>query len=213
VLCPLNYAAHEWLIILAIDFSITAGNSSVTAIGYVLMQVQVDKCRYPSRFRSIAWTQYKSWSSQAKLKLYGLFRALCAYCIYIIRVKNLIVEVDAKYLKGMLNNPDIQPNATINRWIASILLFDFKLVHVPTIHHMAADGLSRQTPAPEDPLETNDFEEWIDNSYRFFMELANWRPCHLFPSALTMHQQFTELIHTSTSTSVVVVTDLLGSAR
>jgi hypothetical protein len=57
-------------------------------------------------------------------------------------VKNLVVEVDAKYLKGMLNNPDIQPNATINQWIAGILIFDFKLVHVPTIHHTAADGLS-----------------------------------------------------------------------
>jgi hypothetical protein len=81
--------------------------------------------------------------SQAKLKLYGLFRALRAYRIYIIGVKNLIVEVDAKYLKGMLNNFDIQPNATINRWIAGIQLFDFKLVHVPAIHHTAADGLSR----------------------------------------------------------------------
>jgi hypothetical protein len=83
------------------------------------------------------------------------------YCIYIIRVKNFIVEVDAKYLKGMLNNPDIQPNTTINRWIASILLFDFKLVHMPTIYHTATNGLSRQLPAPEDPLETDDFEEWI----------------------------------------------------
>jgi hypothetical protein len=27
-------------------------------------------------------------------------------CIYIIGVKNLVIEVDAKYLKGMLNNPD-----------------------------------------------------------------------------------------------------------
>jgi hypothetical protein len=112
--------------------------------------------------------------SQAKLELYGLFRALCAYRIYIIGVKNLIVEVDAKYLKGMLNNPDIQPNATINRWIAGILLFDFKLVHVPVIHHTAADGLSHRLPAPEDLPETNDFEEWIDDSYSFFMELANW---------------------------------------
>jgi hypothetical protein len=58
-------------------------------------------------------------------------------------VKNLIIEVDAKYLKGMLNNPDIRPNATINQWIAGILLFDFKLVHVPVTHHTAADGLPR----------------------------------------------------------------------
>jgi hypothetical protein len=119
-------------------------------------------------------------------------------------VKNLVVEVNAKYLKGMLNNPDIQPNPTINRWIASILLFDVKLVYVPAIHHTAADRLSRRTPAPEDPLETNDFEEWIDDSYGFFMELANWRLHHLFPSALTMPQQFTELIHASASASTFI---------
>jgi hypothetical protein len=149
--------------------------------------------------------------SQAKLELYGLFHALHAYRIYIIGVKNLVVEVDAKYLKGMLNNPDIQPNATINQWIAGILLFNFKLVHVPTIHHTAADGLSRRLPAPEDPPETDDFEEWIDDSYGSFMELANWRPPHLFPSSLTMRPLFTEIIcpsvfAASASTSVTIST-------
>jgi hypothetical protein len=104
---PLNYAAHDWPIILAVD-------SSITTVGYVLMQVRDDKRWYPSRFGSIAWTEHKSRYSQENLELYGLFRALHAYRIYIIGVKNLIVEVDAKYLKGMLNNPDIQPNATIN---------------------------------------------------------------------------------------------------
>jgi hypothetical protein len=168
----LNYATHDWPIILA--------------VGYVLMQVRDDKRRYPSRFGSIAWMEHKSLYSQAKLKLYGLFCAIHAYRIYIIGVKNPVVEVDTKYLKGMLNNPDIQPNATINRWIAGILLFDFKLVHVPMIHHTATDGLSHQLPAPENLPETDDFEEWIDDSYSFFMELANWRLPHLFPSALTM---------------------------
>jgi hypothetical protein len=136
-LCPLKYeyVAHDWPIILTVD-------SSIITIGYILMQVRDDKRRYPSRFGSIAWTEHESQYSQAKLELYGLFRALCAYRIYIIGVKNPVVEVDAKYLKGMLNNPDIQPNATINRWIAGILLFDFKLVHVPAIHHTAADRLS-----------------------------------------------------------------------
>lgn len=52
--------------------------------------------------------------SQPKLKLYGLFRALHAYHLYIIGIKQLVVEVNAKYIKGMLNNPDLQPNATIN---------------------------------------------------------------------------------------------------
>jgi hypothetical protein len=88
--------------------------------------------------------EHESRYSQVKIELYGLFHTLHAYRIYIIKVKNIIIEVDAKYLKGMLSNPDIQPSATINRWIAGILLFDFKLVHVPAIHHTAADGLSRQ---------------------------------------------------------------------
>jgi hypothetical protein len=198
---PLNYAAHNWPIILT--------------VGYVLMQVRDDKCQYLSRFGSIAWTECESWYLQAKLELYGLLRTLHAYCIYIIGVKNLIVEVDAKYLKGMLNNPDIQPNTIINQWIAGILLFNFKLVHVPTIHHTAADGLSRRLPAPEDPPETDDFEEWIDDSYSFFMELANWRPPHLFPSTLTMCLLFTEIIRPSVfaaSASVSASTSVAVSA-
>ncbi|TDL14361.1 hypothetical protein BD410DRAFT_694990, partial [Rickenella mellea] len=82
--------------------------------------------------------------SQAKLELFGLYRALRAIRLYIIGVENLTVEVDAKYIKGMINNPDIQPNATINRWIAGILLFHFKLRHVPGDRHAGADGLSRR---------------------------------------------------------------------
>jgi len=42
---------------------------------------------------------------------------------------------------GMLKNPDIQPNATINQWIAAILLFDFNLVHMPAAKHHRPDGL------------------------------------------------------------------------
>jgi hypothetical protein len=41
VLRPLNYATHDWPIILAVD-------SSITAIGYVLMQVRDDKRWYLS---------------------------------------------------------------------------------------------------------------------------------------------------------------------
>ena len=53
------------------------------------------------------------------------------------------LEVDAKYIKGMLNNPDMQPNNAINWWIAGILLFNFELVHVPGKSHMGPDGHSR----------------------------------------------------------------------
>jgi hypothetical protein len=43
----LNYAAHDWPIILTVD-------SSITTIEYVLMQVRDDKHRYLSQFGSIA---------------------------------------------------------------------------------------------------------------------------------------------------------------
>ena len=96
--------------------------------------------------------------SQAKLELFGLFRALKDYWIWKIGVKNLVVEVDAKYIKGMINNPDIQPNAVINHWISAILLFDFQLCHVPG-HSHGPDGLSRCSRAPEDPIVEDNYED------------------------------------------------------
>ena len=105
-LCPIDYM-QLWEVILAVD-------SSVITVGFIPMQVRDDNKHYLSRFGLIAWNERESWYSQAKLELYGLFYALCAFRIYIIGVKNFMVEVDAKYLKGMLNNPDVQPNATIN---------------------------------------------------------------------------------------------------
>ena len=70
--------------------------------------------------------------------------------------------MDAQFIKGMLRNPDIQPNATTNRWIAAILLFDFKLVHIPADKHHGPDGLSRREPAAGEDKE-DDPEEWIDH--------------------------------------------------
>jgi hypothetical protein len=74
----------------------------------------------------------------------------------------------------MINNPDIQPNATINRWIAGILLFDFELRHVPACHHGAADGLSRRERSPNDPIFKDDYDQWIDEANAFAIELTNW---------------------------------------
>src|SRR5882724_3497479 len=67
---------------------------------------------------------------------------LQAYQLYIICVKNLQVEIDTSYIKGMLNNLDIQPGAEVSRWIVGIKLFQFDLVHVPGCLHMGPDGLS-----------------------------------------------------------------------
>ena len=75
--------------------------------------------------------------------------------MYLIGVRNLIVEVDARYIKGMLTNPDLEPSASINRWIVSILTFHFTLVHVPGTSH-GPDGLSRRPPQPADRPEPED---------------------------------------------------------
>jgi hypothetical protein len=56
----------------------------------------------------------------------------------------------------MLNDPDLQPNATINRWIQGIMLFDFELVHVPAEDFKGPDGLSRRPTALTDAPDEED---------------------------------------------------------
>ena len=150
-----------------------AVDASWMAVGFILSQQGEDGKRYPSRYGSITWNETEQRYSQAKLELYGLFRALKAVKMYIIGVKNFVVEVDAKYIKGMINNLDIQPSTTINRWIAGILLFNFKLRHISAKDHAPADGLSRRRKSPDDPDDESDTEEWIDNAYAFSMECLN----------------------------------------
>ncbi len=159
-LCPINYKS-EAPVILAVD-------TSAEAVGYALFQQDPDnpKRRYPSRFGSISLNRTESNYSQPKLELYGLYRALKEAALWIISVKNLIVEVDATAIKGMINNPDMNPSAVINRWVAGILLFHFKLVHVPGKTH-GPDGLSRRRPQPGDPPPEGDDLDWVDKYYGF----------------------------------------------
>ena len=90
--------------------------------------------------------------------------------MYLIGIRNLIVEVNVQYIKGMLSNPDIAPSASVNRWIVSILLFHFTLVHVPGTWHRP-DGLSRcplQLGDDDDDSEYNpEFDDWVDRVYGF----------------------------------------------
>jgi hypothetical protein len=97
------------------------------------------------------------------------------------------VEVDTKYIKGMINNPDLQPNTTINRWIAGILLFSFKLVHVSTLKHKGVDGLSRRLPVEEDPMEDSNYEDWIDCTYLFSIVLLNDRTYRIYGRCVDIH--------------------------
>ena len=154
---PINYTSANEVIL--------AVHSSFIACGWILLQLDNNRQRRPSRFGSITWTPWESRYSQAKIELYGLFRALTTMKVWIIGIKNLTIEVDAKYIKGMINNPDIQLNASINRWIAAILLFNFKLKHVPGSKHVCLDGLSRRRRSIEDEEidETpEEIEEWLD---------------------------------------------------
>ena len=70
--------------------------------------------------------------------------------------------MDAKYIKEMLNEPDLQPNATINWWIQGILFFDFALVHVSADKHKGPDALSHQALAEGETAEP-DNDSWLDN--------------------------------------------------
>jgi hypothetical protein len=98
----------EWNVYLTVD-------SSIRGVGWILSQDCADGKRRPARFGSISWNERESRYSQAKLELYGLFRVLRALRLHLIGVQNLVVEMDAKFIRGMLNNPDVQPNATLNR--------------------------------------------------------------------------------------------------
>ena len=166
---PIDYTIDS-AVILSVD-------TSNIAIGYLLSQCDPinPKLRYYAKFGSITLNEREARFSQPKLELYGLYRTLRALKLLLIGIRNLVVEVDASYIKGMLKNPDIAPSASINRWIVSILMFHFTLVHVPGTYH-GPDGLSRRRPQPGDVAEPDDdFEDWIDQ-VNGFMHLINESP-------------------------------------
>jgi hypothetical protein len=163
----LKQAVIESPALRALDYSssapiILAVDTSYIAIGYLLAQCDPDnpRARFYSRFGSITLNDREARFSQPKLELYGVYRTLKALKLYLIGVRNLIVEVDAQHIKGMLQNPDLAPSASINRWISAILSFHFTLVHVPGERH-GPDGLSRRPRQPKDPAvpEDDDDEE------------------------------------------------------
>lgn len=170
---PIDYDSTA-PVILAVD-------TSIIAIGFYLAQCDETnpKRRHFSRFCSITLNNRETRFSQPKLELYGLYRSLRALKLYIIGVRNLIVEVDARYIKGMLQNPDIAPNATINRWIVAISLFHFTLVHVPGARH-GPDGLSRRTRQDDDDPEEeeNDFDDWVDRMHGFMHIINDMQPVY-----------------------------------
>jgi transposase InsO family protein len=146
--------ASDLPVILSVD-------SSYMAAGIILSQIDDKGRKRPARYGSLPFNEVEARYSQPKLELYGLYRALRHFRLYIIGVKVLHVEVDAKYIKGMLNEPDLQPNAAINRWIQGILLFDFKLIHVPATKFKGPDALSRRGLGEGESIDPQD-DSWLD---------------------------------------------------
>jgi len=149
---PIDYSSSEE-IYLAVD-------SSHIAVGFEIGQDDKGKKR-PARFGSITFSERESRYSQAKLELFGVFKALkkCSHWIY---GRSVRLEVDAKYLIEMINAPEL-PNSAMTRWLWYIHMFDLHISHVPANKHAVVDGLSRRRPVDEDTDE-DDAEEWLDRT-------------------------------------------------
>jgi transposase InsO family protein len=151
---PIDYDSHN-PVILAVD-------SSYLGVGIILSQIDEQGKKHPARFGSIPFNKREANYGQPKLELYGLYRALRAYRYHLHGAKKLHVEVDARYIKGMLKKPDLQPNAAMNRWIQGILLFDFELIHVPAVEFKGPDALSRREPTKEEIEQARMDDDWLD---------------------------------------------------
>lgn len=189
---PIDYS-KPGNIVLAVD-------TSWRAVGFYIYHEDPEnsKKREYARFGSILLQDREQRFSQPKRELFGLLRALQACYYWLIGVRKLVVESDAKYLKGMLEHPGLGPNATVNRWIDTILMFHFELRHVAG-KTFGADGLSRREGQPgdeqyfnseenedeegglvkyskkfasdPDPLEFEDFKHEIDNRGGYIQEV------------------------------------------
>ncbi|KAJ2927298.1 hypothetical protein H1R20_g9797, partial [Candolleomyces eurysporus] len=137
-------------------------DTSYLAVGWYISQrdaIDPNKWNY-IRFGSTLLNSTEANYSQAKRELYGIMRALKENEYTLVMARPLVVETDAKYVQGMLQNPGAAPNATINRWIENVRKFYFELSHVMG-KTFPADDLSRRRKQPGDP-ERCEFEEFLD---------------------------------------------------
>jgi hypothetical protein len=132
---------------------VLAADTSYIGIGfYIYQEDEVDpKVKFYAKFGSKTLNEREARFSQPKRELFGLKEALRLNTHSIVGVRRLIVETDAKYIKGMLENPDLMPNATINRWIDAITMFHFTLRHKAGAT-FGPDGLSRRPKHDDDPV-------------------------------------------------------------
>ena len=135
---PLDYE-DQGPIVLAVD-------TSYIAVGfYIYQEDKLDpKKHYFAKFGLKPLNDREAGFSQPKRELFGLKEALRLNKCWLFGARKLIVETDAKYIKGMLENPDMMPTAIINHWIDEILLYHFTLRHKAGAT-FGPDGLSKVT--------------------------------------------------------------------
>ena len=183
---------------------VLAVDTSYRAVGFYIYQEHADTMNKKSfiKFGSITLNEREACFSQPKRELFGLKRALEASEYLLIGCRKLVVETDAEYIHGMLNHPEMGPNATINRWIEKILMFHFELRHVAG-KTFGSDGLSRRDEQPGDewyppdedlaeiskppvlrivegsepPLELDVFKDQIDTRGGYLQKLAESVSC------------------------------------
>ena len=125
-------------------------DTSIHGIGFILSQEDEHGRRAPARYGSLPIHPQELRYGQSKLEMYGLMRALETFKPYVSGIQNLVVEVDASSIAGMLRKPKVSPSDTINRWISKVNEFDFYLQHVPASRHRGPDALSRRRFTSED---------------------------------------------------------------
>jgi ribonuclease HI len=151
-------------IILAVD-------ASLKGWGAVLMQLDDQGKRHPSRYESGLWNQAEQNYDATKRECRGVLKALrkVRYWLYGVR---FVLETDANVLVAQLNRSATDlPGALVTRWIAYIRLFDFVVRHVPGNKHTATDGLSRRPRTESDDIdEANevDIDDFIDAEINAF---------------------------------------------
>ncbi len=126
------------------------------AAGWVVYQL-LNGEKKPAIFGSCTFSDRENRYSQPKAELYGVFRAL-KHLRHRVWGLHFILEHDAKFLKEMINTPDL-PNAPMTRWIQYLQLFDFEMHHVSADHHKAPDGLSRRRSTDADSDDDSDDQE------------------------------------------------------
>ncbi|KNZ80751.1 hypothetical protein J132_04561 [Termitomyces sp. J132] len=147
-------------------------DTSYIAVSYYLCQYTSSNCKECpyNHFGLIMLNNREAKFSQPKLELYGLYQALQALQMYLIGIRNLIIEVDTHYIKSMLQNSNIQPSASMNHWIMAILMFHFELVHIKGTFH-GPDSLLQCLLQPSNPPPDNSnnpiYEDQIDCLHEF----------------------------------------------